>query len=236
MNRLRVAACLFGLAVAALLVAAVAIPGSGAWFDDHNIGQIAWFGMYGAFALVLLSSLASRYRRRFTFALSHLLIWLVIFLALVTLYTFKDDLNAAAQRVLAELDPGMVSSSSPNEASVVRGIDGEFVVDAQVNEAPVRMTFDTGASTIELRAEDADRIGLPVTRLDYDALVDTANGETIAATVVLNSVSVGGIVERNVPALVAKPGALAGSLLGRSFLGRLRSYSVEQSRLILRGR
>jgi aspartyl protease family protein len=36
-----------------------------------------------------------------------------------------------------------------------------------------------------------------------------------------------------VPALVARPGALNESLLGMSFLERLRSYSVERDRLIL---
>jgi aspartyl protease family protein len=236
MNRLRIAACILGLAIAGLVVAAAAFPGSRAWFEDYNLGQTAWFAMYGAFAVVLLSSLASRYRGRISLALGHLLIWALLFLAAVALYAFKDDLQSAAGQVFAQLDPGAVSSSEPGEASVVRRMDGEFVIHARINGSRVQLVFDTGASTIELRSEDADRVGLPVSELVYDTPVDTANGETMAAPVVLNSVSIGGIVERDAPALVAKPGTLRESLLGRSFLDRLRSYSVEDSRLILRAR
>ena len=41
---------------------------------------------------------------------------------------------------------------------------------------------------------------------------------------------------RNVRALVARPGALEESLLGMSFLERLKSYAVERGRLILTAR
>jgi aspartyl protease family protein len=38
---------------------------------------------------------------------------------------------------------------------------------------------------------------------------------------------------RNVPALVARRGALGESLLGMSFLERLKSYTVERDRLVM---
>jgi aspartyl protease family protein len=44
------------------------------------------------------------------------------------------------------------------------------------------------------------------------------------------------VTERNVDALVAKPGALRENLLGMSFLERLASYEVREDRLILRQR
>ena len=44
------------------------------------------------------------------------------------------------------------------------------------------------------------------------------------------------IVVRGVRALVARPGALNESLLGMSFLEKLKSYSVEGGRLVLRGK
>jgi aspartyl protease family protein len=58
----------------------------------------------------------------------------------------------------------------------------------------------------------------------------------MAAEVRLDQVAVGPIVMRNVSALVARPGALDESLLGMSFLGRLKSYTVERGRLILTAR
>jgi len=54
--------------------------------------------------------------------------------------------------------------------------------------------------------------------------------------VVLDSLAVGTITERRVPALVARPGALHDNLLGMTFLNRLASYEVRGNRLILRGK
>jgi aspartyl protease family protein len=64
--------------------------------------------------------------------------------------------------------------------------------------------------------------------------VATANGSALAAPVVLGSLSVGPITERNVPALIAREGVLHANLLGMTFLERLGSYEVRGNRLILR--
>ena len=58
----------------------------------------------------------------------------------------------------------------------------------------------------------------------------------MAAEIRLDQIAVGPIVMRNVPALVARPGALDESLLGMSFLERLKSYTVERGRLVLTAR
>jgi aspartyl protease family protein len=58
----------------------------------------------------------------------------------------------------------------------------------------------------------------------------------MAAETRLGEVAVGPIAARGVRALIAKPGALAESLLGMSFLERLQSYTVERGRLVLRAR
>ena len=51
----------------------------------------------------------------------------------------------------------------------------------------------------------------------------------------LDRISVGSIVERSVPALVAQPGQLRVSLLGMSFLNRLESWQVRNDHLTMRG-
>ena len=93
--------------------------------------------------------------------------------------------------------------------------------------------FDTGASAVVLTAEDARRAGVETSRLVFDVPVATANGAAMAAETRLDQIAVGPIVMRNVPAMVARRGALDGSLLGMSFLERLKSYTVEHDRLIL---
>ena len=65
--------------------------------------------------------------------------------------------------------------------------------------------------------------------------VATANGRTMAARVKLGKVSIGPLDRKNVEALVAQPGTLSQSLLGMSFLSRLRSYEFTGDFLTLRG-
>jgi aspartyl protease family protein len=66
--------------------------------------------------------------------------------------------------------------------------------------------------------------------------VSTANGIAAAAPVVLKELKVGGITRRNVPAIVAQPGALAGtSVLGQSFMSTMAGFSTEGDKLTLRG-
>ncbi len=63
----------------------------------------------------------------------------------------------------------------------------------------------------------------------------TANGRTMAARVRLDKVGIGPLDRHKVEALVAQPGALTQSLLGMSFLSRLRSYEFSGDFLTLRG-
>ena len=57
----------------------------------------------------------------------------------------------------------------------------------------------------------------------------------MAARVWLDVVSVGTLDRTKVEALVAQPGSLSQSLLGMSFLSRLRSYEFSGDFLTLRG-
>ncbi len=86
-----------------------------------------------------------------------------------------------------------------------------------------------------LTHEAAKAAGLPLELLNYSVVVDTANGKTRAAAVTLDSIGVGGVIERSVPALIAQPGQLRTSLLGMSFLNRLESWEVRGDKLIMRG-
>ena len=97
------------------------------------------------------------------------------------------------------------------------------------------MIVDTGASTIVLRPEDAKKAGIDVSKLSFTVPVLTANGRTVAARVRLDSVAIGPLRREDVDALVAEPKALTESLLGMSFLGRLRSYEFSGDFLTLRG-
>jgi aspartyl protease family protein len=163
-------------------------------------------------------------------------IWTGLALALVALYAYRFEITAVADRVWEELDPSPERIGAGGEAVLRRRWSGEFIVPGTVNGRPVSFVFDTGASAVVLTAEDAAAAGLKFSRQDYSVDVTTANGATTSAPARLDRVAVGGIVERDVRALVARPGVLRQSLLGMSFLERLKSYAVEGGRLVLKGR
>ena len=163
-------------------------------------------------------------------------IWAAIILGLTGAYAYRFEAAEFAQRLMGELFPGEPQIGAGGEVIVNRRLGGEFVVPATIANTRVAMLFDTGASTVVLRAEDAAKVGLDTRALKFDVDVVTANGSANAAEVVLDRVAVGPIVARNVAALVARKGALGQSLLGMSFLERLQSYSVERGRLVLKGK
>lgn len=122
-----------------------------------------------------------------------------------------------------------------NETTTRRARDGHFYFETVVNGGSVQMMFDTGASQISLRAEDAVKMGIGPGALTYSRTVNTANGKTEVAPVVIATLTIGNITLRNVAAVVARPGNLSTSLLGQSFLSRLAGYKLEGERLILQG-
>ncbi len=191
-----------------------------------------------AFKVVLLvvvgSALLTLFRERFSSALRSALIWVVIALLLAIGYTYRYELQAVSDRVMAELVPGHVATSG-HTVLIARSSGGGFSIAAQINGARVTLALDTGASSVVLTQEAAKAAGLPVEVLTYTVNVETANGRARAAPVTLDRVAIGSIVERAVPALVAQPGQLHTSLLGMSFLSRLESLQVRGDQLEMRG-
>jgi len=125
--------------------------------------------------------------------------------------------------------------SGTYETSTRRAKNGHFYFDTLSNGVPVQMVFDTGASEVSLRAEDAAKMGIAASGLAYSIAVNTANGKTEYAPVMIATLTIGNITRRNVAALVSKPGSLNVNLLGQSFLSRLAGFKLEGEQLILQG-
>jgi aspartyl protease family protein len=216
---------ILGAALAALLVAPAGAPILGL---DHQ-------AFVGAAALVaLLIWLLSRTRTAdLARVIGSVAIWAMLLVALVGAYAYRFEAADFFGRVASELMPSEPQVGEGGEVIVTRRLNGEFAVAGKVNGARVTFLFDTGASVVVLTAADARRAGIDTSGLSFDVPVTTANGAAMAAEVRLDSIAVGPIVMRNVSALVARPSALEESLLGMSFLERLKSYSVERGRLIL---
>ena len=188
-------------------------------------------------ALVVLvgSAVLVMFRERLSQAFEAVLFWTVIGFILAFGYTYRVELRGIGDRVMAELIPGRAAQRSEKTVEIVRGRGGDFQVAAQINGTRVAMALDTGASAIVLTQEAAKAAGLPIELLSYSVQMETANGRTRAASVTLDRVAVGGIIERAVPALIAQPGQLRTSLLGMTFLNRLQSWQVQGDKLTMRG-
>jgi aspartyl protease family protein len=167
---------------------------------------------------------------------SSVAVWAALLVALTGVYAYRFEAADFFGRVAAELLPSEPQVGQGGEVMINRRLSGEFAVASKVDGARVTFLFDTGASMVVLTAADARKAGIDTRGLAFDVPVSTANGSALAAEIRLDQVAVGPIVMRNVPALVARPGALEESLLGMSFLERLKSYTVERGRLILTAR
>jgi aspartyl protease family protein len=160
-------------------------------------------------------------------------IWAVLLIALTGVYAYRFEASDIVGRIAGELFPSEPEVGRGGEVIVNRRLSGEFAITGRVSGAQVTFLFDTGASAVVLTAADARRAGVDAGNLSFDVPVSTANGSAMAAEVRLDQIAIGPIVVRNVPALVARRGALDESLLGMSFLERLKSYTVERDRLVL---
>ncbi|MCJ2056001.1 TIGR02281 family clan AA aspartic protease [Methylobacterium sp. J-048] len=223
-----------GLAAIALVTAVLVFSdGSdslGGVIEPDHLAALASTG--GILALVVAG-----YWRQFTAALGPnlraLFAWALIGLALVIGYGERDRIQGVGARVLGDLRPGSAVSGAGGSVTITRRADGDFRIDAEVNGRVQQFLFDTGASSVVLTAENAAALGLSPAPADFTARVSTANGLAYAAPIQLDSLRIGTITERRVNAMVARPGSLAGNLLGQTFLTRLSAYEVRGDRLIL---
>jgi aspartyl protease family protein len=133
---------------------------------------------------------------------------------------------------LPKLPPTLPQAMAMTELK--SGENGHFVVKASINGNSISVVVDTGATAVALSYQDAERAGLRPRTLTYDQPVQTANGVTNAARVTLREVEIDSVRVDDVEGMVLPDGAFNGTLLGMSFLGRLRSFQMENGTLILK--
>lgn len=129
--------------------------------------------------------------------------------------------------------PTPAPSNGARIVSIGRDHRGHFKAHGRIDGRQVSFMVDTGASVIALTEREADRLGIRPSRGAFTAPVQTANGVVRAAPVVLNSVDIGGLVVRDVKALVVAGGGLNENLLGLSYLTRLKRFEYANNKLVL---
>jgi aspartyl protease family protein len=137
----------------------------------------------------------------------------------------------AASRATAAADS--VGQSDGRSVSIPRDGRGHFLTEARIDGQRIGFMVDTGASVIALNETSAARFGLRPSRGDYNATVTTANGTIRGARTRLAMVDVGGLVVRDVDAMVLPDEALSENLLGLSFLSKLKRFEYANGRMVL---
>src|SRR5206468_1642727 len=133
------------------------------------------------------------------------------------LLLFSGGMKAIANEPLAQLQLMTAAELKANAG-------GHFITTASINGADIKVLVDTGATMVALSYEDASDAGLRPSDLDYNVPITTANGVAQAARVSISRIEVEGIRVDDVDGIVLPEGALHGTLLGMTFLSRLKTF------------
>ena len=177
------------------------------------------------FGLVIGSYVLRTYRGRMGTMIQQALIWVLIFLAAVIIYGFKEQLQN-------QLLPSRGIMISDETVSISRARDGHFYADLLVNDVRIEFVIDTGASEIFLSSQDARKVGISLENLIYRGTAETANGEVRTARTTLQTLEFSGVIDKNVRVLVSE-GQMSVSLLGMTYLRLFERFEIIGDTLLL---
>lgn len=109
---------------------------------------------------------------------------------------------------------------------------GHILLTATVNGVPLHFLIDTGATLVALTPADAEAAGIHRSELAFDQTVQTAAGPARAAFLELREISIKQLEIDNVRAAVID--SLKQSVLGMSFLRRLKGFDLRDGALTMR--
>ncbi len=124
------------------------------------------------------------------------------------------------------------SSLNAKEATAIdRDSSGQFHLSVLVNGEDVNFLIDTGADTVALTVDDAQRLGFDIDPESFEPISQTASGTGYGTIVELDRIELGGEEFRNVQAMVI--GGLGTNLLGQSVLAKLGKVELQGDRMII---
>ncbi|MEX0306892.1 MAG: TIGR02281 family clan AA aspartic protease [Ruegeria sp.] len=190
--------------------------------DGYDIGRLTYLVLLGA---ALLMWFITQNRQSLGKTMQQVAAWVFIFIGVIAVVGLWDDIRSTVSTA-----PQLTVTDQRIE--VPRSFDGHYYLPMLVNGTAVTFLVDTGASNIVISPKDAERIGIDTDQLNYLGRASTANGVVRTAPVRLESLSLGPITDRNIPASV-NGGDLDQSLLGMEYLHRFSNIQFADGRLIL---
>ena len=124
------------------------------------------------------------------------------------------------------------AAAGPGEPiALARDGSGQFHLDAQVNGQDARFLVDTGADTVAISEDEAQRLGIDLAGADFQPIVQTAAGQGMAARVRIDRLTIGSTDLGGVSAVVIR--GLPVNLLGQSVLRRLGKIELSGDRMLI---
>ncbi|HEY9868547.1 MAG TPA: aspartyl protease family protein [Candidatus Obscuribacterales bacterium] len=136
-----------------------------------------------------------------------------------------------------------VKKKSPDSPSAPGAAEGyavpfttegnEMVVTAQVNGAPYKMYFDTGAQTTAFSARDLAALGITIPGDAAVGTVSGVSGQSQSYTFPIDSLKLGPIEQYNFNITAVQSDVLPRPLLGENFYGRWQ-YTIDNDNKVIR--
>jgi aspartyl protease family protein len=164
------------------------------------------------------------------------MIFAAIMIGLGTFMAQLADKMSSASATSAPHATVAVVTAAPaggRSLNIPRDGRGHFQTEGRIDGQRIGFMVDTGASVVALNETSAARFGLRPSRSDYNATVTTANGTIKAARTRIAVLDVGGLIVRDVDAMVLPDEALSENLLGLSFLSRLKRFEYANGQMVL---
>lgn len=166
----------------------------------------------------------------------NIMIFAAILIGLGTFMAQLADKMSSASATSAPHATAAVATAAPaggRSLNIPRDGRGHFQTEGRIDGQRIGFMVDTGASVVALNETSAARFGLRPSRSDYSATVTTANGTIKAARTRIAMLDVGGLIVRDVDAMVLPDEALSENLLGLSFLSRLKRFEYANGQMVL---
>lgn len=190
--------------------------------DSFDTGRLIYLILLG---LMVIGWFISQGRTSWNKSLQQAAVWAFIFGGFIAAYGLWGDI---AQTVR----PQQSVFAEENRIVVPRSANGHYFILAEVNGAPLKFVLDTGATSLVLTQEDAEKAGLNPEALEYYNRAMTANGEVQTAPVRLDTITLGHVTDENVSAVV-NGGEMNNSLMGMTYLQRWGRIEIANDTLTL---
>ncbi len=125
----------------------------------------------------------------------------------------------------------VVEVASGEQTEIKRDNTGQFHLATQVNGQEAQFLIDTGADSVALGVDEAERLGVAFDRSTFEPITRTASGIGYGVRVEIDRMELAGRRFENVEAIVID--GLQTNLLGQSLLRRMGRVELRGDNLVI---